>query len=171
MILDSFREKFIDKILNKKLNQPNNRFSYNKIQRIGCLVDLESLENIEALKNTVSILGLPKAEVRWLGYTKEPSTNEIDAIKTYSKKDINAFGKIKSDHVQEFINTEFDVLINYFSKDKFPLLVVSGSSNALMKAGFPEVDQRCNDIIINCEPKKTDVFLKELKTYLQVITK
>ncbi len=171
MILDVFREKVINKILNSKEGQSKKRFDFQNIKKVACLVDVDQFPNLDLVSGIKKQLQLPKAEVCVLGYTAKQLSVESEEFPVFFQKEIGKLGKIKSVSVQDFISSDYDVLINFFTQNKFPLLVVSGSIKANVKVGFSEIDQRCNDVLINCKPENEAMFLKEVKTYLKVITK
>lgn len=171
MILDVFREKVIDRILNRNEDQSVKGIDFQNIKRIACLVDLEQFSEVEIIAKIKKELNIPAVEIRVLGYTVKQLTDNNGKFPVFCQKEIGKLGKIKTPAVQEFIAAEYDLLINYFTDNKFPLLLVSGSVSANLRVGFSSVDQRCNDVLINCETQKADMFFKELKTYLKVITK
>lgn len=171
MILDVFREKVINKILNKKEDQFQKRFDFQSIKKVACLVDVDQFPGLDLITLIKKELQLPKAEICVLGYTAKQLSVESEGFPVFFQKEIGKLGKIKSTSVKDFVNAEYDVLINFFTENKFPLLVVSGSIKANVKVGFSEADPRCNDVLINCKPENEAMFLKEVKTYLKVITK
>ena len=78
------------------------------------------------------------------------------------------FGK---QEVNNFITTDFDLLINYYDTEKVPLLLISHQSKAKFKVGFSSVDKRINHFMISTNAENHIIFIEELFKYLKILNK
>jgi hypothetical protein len=73
--------------------------------------------------------------------------------------------------MQDFFNTKFDLLINYFSiKAVFPELI-SLNCSASLRLGFSQANHEINDVILDIDPSETNLFLNESTNYLNAFLK
>lgn len=86
-------------------------------------------------------------------------------------KDIDWRYQPKKPFVKEFINTEFDILIDLSLNDHLPLLYCSALSQAGLKVGrFQEDHELFYDLMIHAGPDETiDSFSKQVIHYLSRI--
>lgn len=86
-------------------------------------------------------------------------------------KEISWQGKIRNYHADRLSEQEYDVLINYFNEPKLPLLLLSSSIKAKLRIGFQGIDEKFNDIIVNCKLEEETIFTAEVKKVLSTIIK
>jgi hypothetical protein len=154
-----------------------NIFNFDKIKTIGILFDATNTEDYEIVKRYVVYLRGHQKKVKVLGYF---STKEIPAL-TYSKleydffstKELNLLGKPSSPVIQNFINEEYDLLIDLNIRDYFPLKYISALSKAAFKVGkFDESDTAFFDMMIDADNTKTvKYFLRQVDTYITMLNK
>ena len=80
-------------------------------------------------------------------------------------------GEINKKEVNDFIETPFDLLINYYDVNKSALLLLSTKSKAKFKVGFDTVDKRVNHFIIKTLVEDFNEFVLELFKYLKILNK
>ena len=69
-----------------------------------------------------------------------------------------------------FVDSNYDLLINYCSSDSIYVSLVAVRSKAKFKVGFAnETLQDLYDFMISVEGNKIDVFNDELAKYLQIL--
>ena len=89
---------------------------------------------------------------------------------TFTEKDFGIYGKIKAQNVLGFIDSPYDLLINYCSYDSIFANIVTIRSKAKFKVGFAhESQQDIYDFMISVEGNKLDIFNDELAKYLQIL--
>ena len=123
-------------------------------------------------KESLSITALYRNQ--WAGIADNPETFTFAAhspfgIQFCTDKDLGWNGTIENGFVSEFVDREYDVLINYYTDDKLVLKILTARTNARIKVGFPSVDAKLNDLIFDTPIKNFDVFKTELKKYLKVL--
>ena len=78
---------------------------------------------------------------------------------------------IENKEVLDFINEEFDLLINFYDQRQIPLVIVTHQSKADFKVGFATVDKRLNHFMIDSPMEEYTVFVEELFKYLRILNK
>jgi len=89
----------------------------------------------------------------------------------FSEKDINWKGIYIEPSFNNFLETPFDLLIGYFTESNLYLKNAVLHSNATFKVGFSEVNSKLYALEIKEDTANLEVFLSELKKYLQILKK
>lgn len=76
-------------------------------------------------------------------------------------------GEITEDFLNEFINTEFDILLSYYNVENILLMMITKQSRAKFKVGFSSVDNNLNRWMIHTELENYKLFVSELFRYLK----
>jgi hypothetical protein len=159
-----------------RISAPN-KFNFDKIKTVGIIFDATNAEDYEIVKRYVVYLREHLKKVKVIGFF---STKEIPAL-TYSKleydffsaKELNWLGKPSSAVIQNFINEEYDLLIDLNIRDHFPLKYISALSKATFKVGkFDENEAGIYDMMIDADNTKTvKYFLRQIDTYITMLNK
>ena len=80
-------------------------------------------------------------------------------------------GKVKSQSLKNFVNSNFDLLINYHLKSNYLLYLISAMSKSKFKLGFNPEDIRYNDLILDIKLLDFASFREESKKYLNKFLK
>lgn len=139
------------------------------IDKVGCLVDMEEISDVKKLLQLVKDFGVRSEGIVFLGYRKKSDNTHIDGTPFLIDADINWQGRVRNYHADRLAEQEYDLLINYFSEPKLPLLLVSSSVKAKLRVGLKGIDNQYNDIIIDCSLGQEAVFSSELKKILQTL--
>ena len=73
--------------------------------------------------------------------------------------------------MQSFLDTKFDALISYYTKDELELKLITALSKSKFKIGILQTDERLNDLIIKSNISEFNVFKNELFKYLTILNK
>lgn len=159
---------------NARIRQPN-KFSFDGTRSVGILFDSTITEDYELVKRYVVYLREHLKKVKVIGYF---SAKDIPVL-TYSKleydfisqKELNWLGKPSSVIIDNFINEEYDLLIDLNIHDHFPLRYISSLSKAKFKVGkYNEKDTEIYDMMIDADNTKTlKYFLRQVDTYITMI--
>ncbi len=157
--------------------QKPNKFNFNEVKTVGILFDATNSEDFEIVKRYVVYLREYKKKVKAIGFF---STKQIPAL-TYSKleydffstKELNWMGKPSSVIIRNFIDEEYDLLIDLNVEDHFPLRYISALSKAVFKVGkYGEKDVEIYDMMIDADNTKTvKYFLRQVDTYITMLNK
>lgn len=171
MILKGYKEKSIQKFINKLVDSRDNILSNNKIESIAVLLNLSEFDDFEAFRNLFKTLNINPIKIKIFAFTHDPKMIEGSWERLYSNKQIGWNGKIKDNELETFVNTDFDVLISYYQASNYELSLVTAASKANFKIGLSNKDERLNDLILNINPKEFNLFKQELLKYLTILHK
>lgn len=171
MILKGLKEKSIKKNLNSILNNREADFNSNKIESMGIIINADETQDLEAIKTIATALQIRPNKLRIIAFTTSKKEVTYSWETCFNPKDFTWNGKINNVELQGFLDTEFDVLISYYSKDVLELKYVTAASKAHFKVGIFQLDKRFNDLIIKTELTNIEAFKAELTKYLKVLNK
>ena len=171
MILKGLKEKSIKKNLNSILNNREADFNSNKIESMGIIINADETQDLEAIKTIATALQIRPNKLRIIAFTTSKKEETYSWETCFNPKDFTWNGKINNVELQGFLDTEFDVLISYYSKDVLELKYVTAASKAHFKVGIFQLDKRFNDLIIKTELTNIEAFKAELTKYLKVLNK
>lgn len=171
MILKGLKRNAIKKSVEAYLGGREARSqNISNLKTLAVLIDATQSINIVSLLKLANELGVKSEELKVIGY-KEDQKEIIDDKDTayYNDKSFGVNGAIKSKSLQDFVDKDFDVLINFYEKNSVELNYVAAASKAKFKVGFAEVDNRINDLIIGSTTNDANLFISELKKYLKIL--
>lgn len=171
MILKGLKAKSIKKNLNSILNNREADFNSNKIESMGIIINADETQDLEAIKTIATALQIRPNKLRVIAFTTSKKEVTYSWETCFNPKDFTWNGKINNVELQGFLDTEFDVLISYYSKDVLELKYLTAASKAHFKVGIFQLDKRFNDLIIKTELTNIEAFKAELTKYLKVLNK
>lgn len=154
-----------------------NKFNFGQIKTVGIIFDSTNPEDFELVKRYVTYLREHRKKVKVIGFYPAKRIPEMTYSKLeydfFSSKEINWFGKPSSIVVQNFINEEYDLLIDLNINDHFSLKYISALSGAAFKVGkYNEKDIEIYDMMIDSDNTKTlKYFLRQVDIYLTMLNK
>ncbi|MBO9585190.1 MAG: hypothetical protein J7574_13595 [Flavobacterium sp.] len=169
MFLNYIKEFFVKKSLNVNLNNEKNEVFTKNVQTIGLLIDESNFEHSEALLKELTSYGIAEENIKVAAYRGKFKKKESYSRPTFGKKHINWRGRITEDFLNEFVNSEFDLLLSYYNVENSILMLLTSQSKAKFKVGFSAVDQRLNRLMIHTELGNYKLFVSELFRYLKNI--
>ncbi len=159
-----FYEKQLKKIKKNSENVPKT------IDTIGILADSRLFGSYDISRNLSQKLNLPHKKFEIIIFENLKDDFVTQHYSTFSEKDFGMYGKIKSKNVKEFVDTNYDLLINYCNHDSIFTTIIALQSNAKFKVGFAnEKLQELYDFMIAIDGNKIDIFNDELAKYLQIL--
>ena len=171
MFLDKIKDFFVKKIVKKSLSNVNHLASNDCIKTVGLLIDETYFFNKQELIKGLIENGIKAENIQILLFKDSIKKNEVFEYLMYSYKDVSWTGTITQTVVLQFIDTKFDLLLNYYDTDKAALLLASNQSKAQFKVGFSTVDKRINHFMIDTNAENYSVFVEELFKYLKILNK
>lgn len=144
-------------------------------RKIGILYTLDDVPEYDTVSEFVSRLQHDHKEVKALGFVKNKNLVSRFLPKLsydfFSAKDINWCFKPIHTKVKDFIEKEFDILIDLSMKDSLPLKFISGLSMAHCRVGrFSDENTGCYDIMIDLnKPMSLNEYMLQIIHYLTVI--
>ncbi|WP_420828326.1 DUF6913 domain-containing protein [Flavobacterium potami] len=163
------KEFFVKKTLNNNLSNQNNKVFPKNVQTIGLLIDESNFEQSDSLINELTLYGIALEDIKVVAYIGKFKEKETYLRPTFGKKHINWKGEITEDFLNEFVNSEFDLLLSYYDIENIFLMMITSKSKAKFKVGFSNVDASLNRLMINTELQNYKLFISELFKYLKNI--
>lgn len=142
---------------------------------IALLIDATNPDNIETVKKYVNRLRQLKKNVKVLGYIDLKEMPQLNYLKPdyefFYKKDVNWYLKPTSLAVQEFIDREFDILIDLNMDNILPLKYVAALSKSTYKVGqYSEGSKEVYDLMIdNSADTSLAYLIKQIDVYLNMM--
>ena len=144
---------------------------------VGILFDATVSENFDLIKKYIVYLKDMKKRVKAIGFYNQKQTPPMAYSKLeydfFTLKDLNWYNFPDNIYVRNFIDDDYDILLDLNIHDLFPLKYVSALSKAKFKVG--KKSDRNNstfDLMIDADASKgLKYFLRNIDTYLFIINK
>ncbi len=179
-LLQAFKNKIGNYFLSKEVSlvSRNKMFvNLGDAKTIGIVFNASEKEQFELVKKYINYLKDLKKRVKAIGFFNSVET----PLMTYSKleydffslKDLNWYNTPKNVYVSNFIEDQFDILIDLNMHDSFPLTYISTLSRAKFKVGKKSSgDHSIFDLMLEIDSSKSlKYFMRNLDEYLFVINK
>ncbi len=174
MILKGFKENSNKKHLNKLLSERQVNVTDKKIESLGVILNIDEIDDFElfsGLSGLASSLKIHDNKFTIVSF----SENDKDTLTTwdvcFNPKDFGWKGVIKNVELQTFLDTKYDALISYYTRDALELKIMTAKSKAQLKIGIAQNDERINDLIIKTKLKEFKIFKEETIKYLTILNK
>ncbi len=124
----------------KKVERKPGIISFDDAMRIGILYDATDERDSDTVKNYIKTVRANfKKDIMALGYVDRNAVGKNQyaqvGLDFFTKKDLNFSMRPTNPIVSNFINEEFDILINLDYGKSYPLRYISGLSKARFKVG------------------------------------
>lgn len=169
MFLNYIKEFFVKKSLKNNLNNVKNEVFTSNVQTIGLLIDEGRFDHSEDLIKELVSKGITPENIKIAVYRSKFSEKQTYSRPTFGRKSVNWKGEITEGFLNEFIKTEFDLLISYYDIETAILMLITAKSKAKFKVGFASVDEKLNRWMIDTAIKNYKLFVHELFRYLKSI--
>ncbi len=179
--LQQFRDKIGRYYCNKEtaINRYPRVMNFHNSKSIAFLYQSQSESSVimmkQYMKEIKAAYGTPKMMAFAFVNSKEvPSYHKHKLEYDFcSSKDLNWFGKPKSDSVKNFVNEDFDILLDLSDGECIPLNFVLKQSRAKFKVG--KYSEERNEVFdMNIDVKKNaslEDFMKQVNWFLNRINK
>jgi hypothetical protein len=178
-LFESLRLKIGSAKLEKKLAETKRRRSFTNfknVKRIGIVWDASCMNDFGKLSAFFQKMNSRNIAVEILGYFPEKELPDkytaVRYLKCFKKNEINWFFIPFVNEPNEFIKTEYDILIDLNFKNLFPLKYITTLSSARFKVGLSETGEDKNLFDLMMEIKNysdIDNFLTQVIYYLEMI--
>ncbi|HEX8575469.1 MAG TPA: hypothetical protein VF677_04165 [Flavobacterium sp.] len=171
MFLNLLKGFFIKRKLNNRLANVKYTSSSKRVTTIGIIIDEDHLHKRTDLIKEIVNHGIKEKLVHCLVFTNKMKKERSPTGLDLSWEQINWKGEFIDQQIIAFQQQPFDVLINYYTDPKAPLLLLTHNSQSLFKVGFDSIDKRLNHFIIKTDPYDYKIFTGELFKYLKILNK
>jgi hypothetical protein len=139
------------------------------ISKVGFIVDVDKFDKVDLFYEFLEAFKLQPNAVKIIGYKNYYDKNSPYATPVFSDKDLGWNGDIENSYALEFLNREYDVLVNYYDESNLLLNLMSIKTKARLKVGFKKVGPEFNDLMLDTPISNFNTFKTELKKYLSAI--
>ncbi|WP_093366874.1 DUF6913 domain-containing protein [Psychroflexus sediminis] len=108
------------------------------------------------------------SEINLLGFSRHRYDRVEKPDFVFIKKDFSLFGQPKSETITEFLSHKYKLLFNFFGKDELCLEIVAQHTEAKLKVGLHESNEKVNDLLLALDSKNLD-FFEESSKYIKHI--
>lgn len=143
---------------------------------IGIIYDATTEENCHKIRNWIKTLREDKKKVKALGFINAKTFQAHHLAKLefdfFSSADLNWFNHSKSPILDNFIKTEFDILLDLNFDNCKPAYYIAGLSLSTFKVGrLSPTTKRSHDLLIDINQSNAnmDYFISQAQHYLQLI--
>lgn len=164
---------FYRKLNNLKRNKK--LVNLNEAKAVGIVYNVTNQEIFRKVKLLIKDLTTTKRQVMAVGFVNKKSIPNY-CVAAYSgyyfdQKDLNWFGGPKNDYIKEFINKEWDILIDLTMEDVFAIQFISGLSKSRFKVGrYSESHKKYYDLMIKVNNSLSiDAFIEQILHYLLIL--
>jgi len=171
MILKRFKDKSIQKYVNKLLNQRTVSIKKGEIKTVGVLLNAYEFADVEMFYEFLRGLDIQQARTKIVSYVSDPKASKELWGAYFSQNHIGWKGKISHPDLQIFVDTEYDLLLCYYKEPHLELDLIAAQSNANLKVGITKEKSDFFDLIIEVQPHEFKTFGSELTKYLNVLNK
>ena len=151
--------------------------NFEQSKKIGILYDATNLEEFEIVREYAKMIREKKIEVKALGFVneKETQSNQMPTIDLdfFTKRELNWYDKPGGYIVENFINTEYDILISLDFNDCYPLQYISAVSKAKFRVGkYDEKFKLYYDLMIDLQNNNNlSYFIELVNHYINMINR
>jgi len=149
--------------------------SLEQVRTMSIVCQITDKNSYTEIYDMFSKLHSPKRTIWLMGYIDESSVpyyclQQLSAD-FFSKKQLNWYGKPNFVQFEDFVNKDFDILIDFSKNDLPPLQYILSTSNAKLIVGANKYAQNLYDFFIHDETEPNHLqLLKIIHDYLHKLT-
>lgn len=162
--IQSYFTKEFKKLKKKEVSVPQ------VVETVGVLADSRLFGSYDISRNLSQKLGKPHRDFEIIIFENLKDDFVTQHYNTFTENDFGMYGKLKAENLKGFVDTKYDLLINYCSPKSVYGNIVTIKSRAKLKVSF--ADESVADMYnftIAVDSNKIDVFNDELAKYLQIL--
>ncbi|MFC5683361.1 DUF6913 domain-containing protein [Flavobacterium sp. MAHUQ-51] len=171
MVINYLKEFLVKKKIKSSLLTANLDSDLGFIKTVGLIVDESYFKETQSLIDEIIANDIAKEDIELLLFKSKSTADFAVRVVRLESGFLDRKAKITSKEVNEFLEKNFDLLVNYYDVEKAILLVVSSQSKAKFKVGFSSIDKRLNNFMITTNLGNYKVFVRELFRYLKILNK
>lgn len=158
----------------KKTLRERTVHNFKTAKLIGVVFNATEQKNYEKIRKFLSYLSDKKIRVIALGFIDNKNALNFYSYQTgvnfFSHKNLNWFRQPKCEAVNNFIELNFDILIDFTLYKWFPVQYITGLSKAKFKVGSLIENNSNYDMMIDISKNESlDYLIQQVTHYLSVI--
>ncbi len=174
VLFKQIRTRAYNFFLGRKLKQLRNKHetrSFSNSSSVALLFDGSCPENMEPVKHYFQLLRMENKKVHLLCYIRKERPGEALSFEYFTGQDLNWWFTPEKSRTEDFVNKQFDLLINLCTEECLPLEYLSALSRATYRVGrYIPGKTYCFDLMISMNGKKdVNYLIREVEHYLRMI--
>ena len=94
-------------------------------KRVGIIIDLDKFSNPEKFEDLRRLLNLDPNAIHLIGYRKNPAKDNALSSSIFSDRDLGWNGVVENNNAFEFLDREYDLLLNYYNENNLMMQLLS----------------------------------------------
>jgi hypothetical protein len=155
----------------KKLTRKNHSISLSNAKNVGVLISIQNQSQLSEVEEFAKSLTQQNKKVKLLAFIGDKSLKlSSSIIEIITLEDVEWNFIPKKEKVINFVNNEFDILLNLCTEICFPLIYITAKSKSLFKVGaYDKKNSPFFDFMLQTQQQSVLGFTTELKHYLDKI--
>ena len=163
-----FRRRMNQRI--KTLKKSHKVVNLNRARHIGILFDGSEPDNFEVVDKYAMSLEKQRKKVNLLAFIDAAQVSDGLSFPFFLRRDTSCLFAPKGALPKEFVERDFDILINASLTEYEPLEHITTFSNARYRVGpYFEGKTHCFDLMINNHQDSLAAYLEKVNHYLAII--
>ncbi len=177
-ILSGIKQTVGNLILNRnisRLERDKKFVSFSDARNVGIVYLVSNQGIFNKVKLLIRKLNSPYRQVMALGFVDRDSIPDYCVAANsgyyFDKKDLNWYGAPKNNYIKEFINKEFDIIIDLTLEEVYVLQYIVALSKSKLKVGrFSKSTEKYYDLMIkNDNNTLSDEYIDQILHYLDIL--
>lgn len=164
-VLTSIQNFFLNKKLESSKSSKLDDFAGSKI---GILFNDDVSDKYQLQQLIEKNFDVDPSEINFLGFSRHRYDRVEKPGFVFIQKDFSLFGQPKSEVINNFTRHKYKLLFNFFGEEELCLEIVAQLTEAKLKVGLSESNEKINDLLLALDSKNLD-FFKESSKYIKHI--
>jgi hypothetical protein len=177
-LFKKIRIKVGNYFLNRRLRHLKRKrqlLGFEASSTVGVLFKTDNLLDFESVRKFLLYLHEKQNQVFAIGFIDNKKIPDYFLMKKgfnfFTRKELTFFFIPKSKVVDDFLEKQFDILIDLSTDNSFPLQYISSMSRSKFKIGRSANGSKCFDLMIDTEKNnKVDFLVEHIKHYTAILT-
>ncbi|MBZ9778102.1 hypothetical protein LB452_04115 [Psychroflexus sp. CAK8W] len=156
--------------LNKKLEtiKPSKLDNFGG-SKIGILFNDDVSDRYQLQQLIEKNFDVDPSEINFLGFSRHRYDRVEKPDFVFIQKDFSLFGQPNSEVITDFISQKYKLLFNFFGSDELCLEIIAQLTEAKLKVGLNESNEKISDLLLAVDSKNLDFFKESSKYIKQII--
>jgi len=165
-VLTSIQNFFLNKKLETIKPPKLDNFEGSKI---GILFNDDASDRYQLQQLIEKNFDVEPSGINFLGFSRHRYDRVEKPDFVFIQKDFSLFGQPNSEVITDFISQKYKLLFNFFGRDELCLELVSQLTEAKLKVGLNESNEKISDLLLAVDSKNLDFFKESSKYIKQII--
>lgn len=169
MFLNGLRVKSIYRKVYKATQATTRKPLKHKIKTIAIIQNSDCKFSKLDVKDLAKIFGIQEENIAFMTLKDISFKNDNNESNEYYENQIGWNATLKTKVLRKFCKEPYDLLINYYNKDLYPLVALTVLSQAKFKIGLSEDFTGLNDLTVKIALGDTRRLIQEISKYMRIL--